>query len=403
MTIDQILSELCAIQEPNLFDHANSELSHESLIAYALDCYKKHLLGSPSDCTAAGFGKALVRKCLQDSPEEIQSLEMFRQKALRPNSQDRIDLMIQARTPSGNSFWSIIETKLHAPGEQIQIERYRSAIKDFPPFKESGGTLKSVALYKTGDYYNEVQSPDVILILRNAICEIMDDLSPANPESVMGQYARWIRKLCLHDTLIQHPEFQSWFYAREKDTPNSLSLDEWLAQQWEPATRRAVQWEVMKRLSTSIGCDISQLSSGKNTSRHDDSAWTQLRILKLDCGKEKASALYRLDSGQLDYRIYAGPPRGQNSEDQDYWIRIKTNVREALSARRQEFSANLKVEFPGHRNYRFNQSSTETSICRISLEEQSLNDVVTEFPKFHQAIWEVMRDRETSGCDWTPA
>lgn len=401
MTIDEILSELRAPQQPNLFDHAYKELSHESPIAYALDCYKQQLSGSPADYTAAEFGKALVRKCLQDSPEEIQSLEMFRQTALRPNGQERPDVMIQARTRSGNALWSIIETKLHAPGDQIQIERYRSAMKDFPPFKESGGTLKSVALYKTGDYYNEVQSPDVILILRNAICEIMDDLSPANPESVTGQYARWILKLCLRDTLIQHPEFQSWFYAKETATPHSHSFQEWLDQQWEPAIRQAVQWEVMKRLATSIGLDASQLRSSMNTKRGDNSAWTQLPILR--CQERDVEAFYRLDSAQLDYRIYAGPPRGQNGEDQDYWIRIKTNIHEAFLERRHEFSANLNLEFPGHKDYRFNKRSAETSICRISLEEQSLNDVVTEFPKLHQAIWDVMRDREISGGDWAPA
>ena len=402
MTIEQILSELLAPQEPNLFDHAYSELSHESLIAYALDCYEKQLFGTPSDYMAAEFGKELVRRCLNNSSEEIQSLEVFRQKALRPNGKDRIDLMIQVSTESKNSLWSIIETKLDADGDQKQIDEYRSAVREFPEFKESGGTLESIALYKTGDYYNEIESTDVILILRNTICDILDGVCAAKPEYIMGQYARWIRRLCLRDTLIQHPEFQSWFYAKKTATPHSHSFQEWLNQQWEPAIQRAVQWEVMKRLATSISCDISQFSSDKNTRKGDDSAWTQLRILELDCGKEKPLAFYRLDSGQLDYRIYAGPPRGQPGEDSGHWIRVKKDVLGALSARHHEFSANLPVEFPGHRDYRFNQSSTETSICRISLEKQSLNDVVTEFPKLHQAIWDVMRDREISGGDWAP-
>ena len=401
MTIDQILSELCAIQEPNLFDHAYSELSHESLIAYALDCYKKQLLGSPSDCTAAGFGKELVRSCLNNSSEEIQSLEVFRQTALRPNGKDRIDLMIQVRTRSGNSIWSIIETKLDAAGDQYQIERYRSAMNKFPEFRDSRGTLESVAFYKTGDFYNEIEATDgILIILRNTICEIFDELNPANPESGTGQYARWIRKLCLRDTLIQHPEFQSWFYAKETATPHSHSFQEWLDQQWEPAIRQAVQWEVMKRLATSIGLDASQLRSSMNTKRGDNSAWTQLPILR--CQERDVEAFYRLDSGQLEYRIYAGPPRGQPGKDKVRWIRVKTNIFEALSARHQEFSANLTVDFPGHQDYRFQKSSKETSICRISLKDQSLDDIIREFPKLHRAISEVMRDRETSGYDWTP-
>ena len=237
------------------------------------------------------------------------------------------------------------------------------------------------------------------------MCDILDELSPANPESVTGQYARWIRKLCLRDALLREPEFQMWFYARQTATPHSHSFQEWLDQQWEPAIQRAVQWEVMKRLATSISRDspekVGYLSSGRN--KGGNSAWTQLRILELDCGKGKAwAAFYRLDSGQLDYRIYAGPLRGQPGKDRVYWIRVKTNILKALSARHHEFSADLTVEFPRHRDYRFEKSSKETSICRISLNDQSLDDVVREFPKLHRAIWDVMRDCEISGGDWAP-
>ena len=80
---------------------------------------------------------------------------------------------------------------------------------------------------------------------------------------------------------------------------------------------------------------------------------------------------------------------------------MKTDILEALSARHREFSAHLTVEFPGQRDDRFNQSSAETSICRLSLNDQSLDDVVSEFPRLHQAMLDVMRDREISGGDWT--
>jgi hypothetical protein len=118
MTVDDILAKLHTVEEqPSLFDHANSELSHESFLAYALDAFRRDLSQSTADRMAARFGEALAHRCLAISREEIQSLEVFRQQALGPNGKDRIDLMVQVRTQSGKSLWSIIETKLHAPAQ----------------------------------------------------------------------------------------------------------------------------------------------------------------------------------------------------------------------------------------------------------------------------------------------
>jgi hypothetical protein len=90
---------------------------------------------------AATFGETLLRRCLAIDRHDIQSLEVFRQRALGPNGKDRFDLMVHIQTPCGKSLWTIIETKLHAPGDTSQLERYQAAIEKFCPFVTAHGQV----------------------------------------------------------------------------------------------------------------------------------------------------------------------------------------------------------------------------------------------------------------------
>jgi hypothetical protein len=267
--------------------------------------------------------------------------------------------------------------------------------------------LISVVLYKTGDFFNDVTSSDVILILRDDVLAMLDDVwtncSAQNPFAPVEQYTQWIRKQCRRDTLIQHPAFQTWFYARNASQIAPHALHEWFVQQWEPGIRRAVQWEVMTRLASSISTFSryrvrQHLCSDWNHSRGDYSAWTNFPILTWENGED--CAFYRLDAGWFDFRIYAGPPRGVHSEEKGEWVRLKHEMLEVL---RQELTAiplHLKVQLAGS-DYPFHKGAKETSMCRVSLEAESLDNLIAEFPTLHHAIVRAMQVGSSKNKQWT--
>ena len=139
-------------ERPSFFDFAYHELSHETVLQFALDAYQRRLERNPHDSCAADFGEKLLSKILGEGfkPERARSLAVYRQTALGPGGKDRIDLLVDVVEASAQHHWAVIETKLGAPGDSNQLVRYRNALKDFPDFKRCKKKSLTISFYKTG-------------------------------------------------------------------------------------------------------------------------------------------------------------------------------------------------------------------------------------------------------------
>jgi hypothetical protein len=109
---------------------------------------------------------------------------------------------------------------------------------------------------------------------------------------------------------------------------------------------------------------------------------------------------YRLDAGWFSFRIYAGPPQGIRSEEKTSWMHLKHEVLQALRQELAVIQPPIKVQLASQ-DYPFKAGAKETSMCRVSLEVERLDNVIAAFPTLHYAIVRAMQAGSQNNRQWT--
>lgn len=383
--------------QPNFFDHAYSELSHETVLAYSLDAYARTLVPTQTSADAGTerFGRLLLEAALGRKIERAHAVQVHRQVGrgnLRP------DLVVHL-TEAGGDSWIVIETKLHAPESSSQLEAYRAALHaDAGP---AAGDAVRLVLYKTGEVYRYAFGHDVVALTAPVILELLDDATRADSASwILSEYRGWIRKQVLRDELFANPDFQDWLFE-PGGAPEHLAA--WLAAKRQDRTvKRRALWHLLVRLGALLtGQPRETVRRYVHTdwNRPGDSAWSHLAFARIWHDDAWSALFYRVDykevTAWLDLRIYGGPPRGQDTQEKAFWVGLKQQFAAQFRPRIADGNLGAYLDLPGYRHYRLQDSATETSLCRLWLPPHpkgispSALDVL--FPELHRVVSEAIK------------
>lgn len=390
-----------AQSELNFFDHAYRELSHEAVLDYCFEAFRR---GDTWRATSPGqFGREILGRCFPDLdgpplPDEVQ---IERQRSLSTENRLRPDFLFTVER-DGRTYGAVLETKLGAPADGKQLNSYQAFLEEneFASFH--------IALYKSTYYYGTIEDPSVTLLTPREIYECLGVATEnGSSEWIIDEYRRWIGKTVWRDKLLAHNEFHDWYFGVGDAVPDGVSQED-IEKCWPKRGnwRRRVHWHLLRNVALKLPgvdegvvrtCLVSRGNANSNT------AWVQLRAAHVKSG----FMFYRIDRRThgrvLDFCLYAGPKQGSPpSDEKRKWVTIKKALRESLRNTLRTCELDEGVHTPGRQEYSFQRKAKETSMCRIWLPSHdhpppdgqgvAPSAIYDLFPRLHGAIVEAVLD-----------